>query len=255
MRYKYLFFDGDDTLFDFKRCERSAVQAVLRRHGLPAGGNAADAYSRINDGYWKLLEQGRVRLEDLMTRRFADLLALLEGHEGGRETAAAVEAVGGERLTARPSSLRAAELNRDYVEALGERAYLLPGAEALLRELFGTYHLILITNGLSAVQRSRLDRSPIRNYLEAAFISSELGVAKPDPAYFDAVCQALGIPVEQRRTILVIGDSLTADIQGAVRSGLDSCWFNPFNKERTGAFTPTMTINRLDGLLRLLKER
>jgi HAD superfamily hydrolase (TIGR01549 family) len=87
------------------------------------------------------------------------------------------------------------------------------------------YRLAILTNGLQVVQRARLARSAIRDHISDIIISEEIGCAKPAKAYFDAAFARLGQP--SKREVLMIGDNWVSDIQGAVRYGLDTCWFNP----------------------------
>ena len=86
-------------------------------------------------------------------------------------------------------------------------------------------YLLFDADAVASVQRGRLARAEIKPYLEAAFISEEAGAQKPTKEYFDYVFAHIdGIT---RDNCLVIGDSLTSDIQGAVNYGLASCWYNP----------------------------
>ena len=79
------------------------------------------------------------------------------------------------------------------------------------------------------MQRGRLSRAAIKPYLEAAFISEEAGAQKPTKAYFDYVFARIdGIT---RDNCLLVGDSLTSDIQGANNYGLACCWYNPAGVE------------------------
>jgi HAD superfamily hydrolase (TIGR01549 family) len=83
----------------------------------------------------------------------------------------------------------------------------------------------VVTNGLSEVQRPRLESSAIAPYIEKLFISEEIGAAKPDPAFFEAVFRGIGGPPKSQ--VLIIGDSLTSDMQGGIDYGIDTCWYDP----------------------------
>jgi HAD superfamily hydrolase (TIGR01549 family) len=99
---------------------------------------------------------------------------------------------------------------------------------ALIRSLSERYHLAVVTNGLSEVQRPRLKASAISGLIEKVFISEEIGAAKPEPAFFDAVFREIGVPAKSE--VLIIGDSLNADMQGGINCGIDTCWYNPDGK-------------------------
>ena len=112
-----------------------------------------------------------------------------------------------------------------YIQNLGQGAYLIEGAERVIKSLLGRVGLVLITNGLKDVQRSRLARSTIGDCFSAVVISEEVGAAKPDPRIFQAAFERMGNP--KKEEVLIVGDSLSSDIKGGNAYGIDTCWFNP----------------------------
>ena len=52
-----------------------------------------------------------------------------------------------------------------------------------------------------------------------------MGVTKPDKEFFDMVLEGVNEPKE---TCIVIGDSLSSDMQGAKNASLASVWFMPY---------------------------
>ncbi len=210
--YDLIFFDADQTLFDFRTAERLALRDLLQDLALPADEEQIAAYSRINEEHWRRHENGELTRDQLVVERFASFLQHLG--EGG---------------LARPEQLDAiapAAMNRAYEEALSWHAELLPEAEETLAALAPQYRLALVTNGLASVQHRRLSLSPITRFFEGVFISEELGYSKPDPRFFDAVFARLEKPVARERCLLV-GDSVNADMRGAYQAGLEACWFSP----------------------------
>ncbi|WP_300821135.1 HAD family hydrolase, partial [uncultured Oscillibacter sp.] len=144
-----------------------------------------------------------------------------------------------------------AACNRDYLAALGEGVYPLPHAEAVCRELKAQGHrMYIVTNAVASVQRSRLQGSAFAELFEAAFISEEAGAAKPSRAYFDYVRRRL--PGLTEENALVIGDSLSTDIQGANNAGLPCCWFNPAKKPRRAGLRVDYEISDLRELLNIV---
>ena len=206
MPYPYLLFDADNTLFDFDQAERNAHLLLCRAHGLAFSEEGYQLYHKCNADLWRDFDRGLCTKEYLLVERFRRYLAIT-----------------GER--ADPEAL-----NRDHLRALGEGAMLLPGAEELCRVLSRDHRLYLLTNAVASVQKARFANSAIAPYFQGAFISEEVGVGKPDPAYFDYVFHA--VPGLARDNALVIGDSLTSDIQGANNAGLPCCWFNPKGQPR-----------------------
>lgn len=221
MPYPYLLFDADNTLFDFDQAERNAHLLLCRAHGLAFSEEGYQLYHKCNADLWRDFDRGLCTKEYLLVERFRRYLAIT-----------------GER--ADPEAL-----NRDHLRALGEGAMLLPGAEELCRVLSRDHRLYLLTNAVASVQKARFANSAIAPYFQGAFISEEVGVGKPDSAYFDYVFHA--VPGLARDNALVIGDSLTSDIQGANNAGLPCCWFNPKGQPRPQGL-------RIDYEIRALEE-
>ena len=222
MPYPYLLFDADNTLFDFDQAERNAHLLLCRAHGLAFSEEGYQLYHKCNADLWRDFDRGLCTKEYLLVERFRRYLAIT-----------------GER--ADPEAL-----NRDHLRALGEGAMLLPGAEELCRVLSRDHRLYLLTNAVASVQKTRFANSAIAPYFQGVFISEEVGVGKPDSAYFDYVFHA--VPGLARDNALVIGDSLTSDIQGANNAGLPCCWFNPKGQPRPQGLWIDYEIRALEEL-------
>lgn len=219
MKPTYLLFDADDTLFDFKKAERESIYEVMSHSGLPTTPEVLDKYAVINLQLWKALERGEVSRQELFTLRFTRLLDYIR-QESVWHDEWELGDIDWEQMSGD-------EFNKKFLNALAQQSFLQADVETVIKDLAKNHTLALVTNGVEYVQRSRLSKSPIGQLFSALFISEEIGVEKPDPLFFDRVCEQLNI--EDRQDALVIGDSLTADIRGANLSGIRSCWFNPFN--------------------------
>lgn len=220
MKYKYLLFDADDTLFDFPKASARAFESMCRAHDIPYTPEVYRLYHEINLELWAAFDRGEVTKDFVTLERYVRFLRALA-------------------LDRDP-----AECNRDYLSALGEGVYPLPHAEAVCRELKARGHrMYLITNAVASVQRSRLKGSVFAELFEGAFISEEAGAAKPSKAYFDYVRRRL--PELTEENALVIGDSLATDIRGANNAGLPCCWFNPAGKPREEGLRIDYEINDL----------
>ncbi len=203
MKYPYLLLDADNTLFDFDRSNRVAFDTVCAAFDLPDDDGTFALYERCNNEMWAAFDRGECTKEFLVVERFRNFL----------------RALGAERDPAACNEL--------HLRTLGQQSYLLPYAEEVCRELSREHRLYLVTNAVAAVQRSRLARSSLRQYITDAFISEEAGAAKPDPAYFDYVFAHIeGIT---RENCIVIGDSLSSDMRGANNYGLPCCWYDTRN--------------------------
>ncbi len=205
MNYSTLLMDADDTIFDFPKCEAAALRKALLSFGLSFDRTVCEAFSRINTALWKQFEQNRITRGELRVRRFQELLAAC--FDSGVDSAALADC---------------------YVEALSEQAILLEGAREALEKLSERFSIDIITNGLTQVQKGRFALAGLEKTYQKLFISDEMGVGKPGKAFFDAVLAE--IPEKNRRRILVVGDSLTSDMQGGRNSGLDTCLYDPKGK-------------------------
>ena len=203
MKYPYLLFDADDTLFDFPKASARAFTLMCQTHGIPDPPEVRQLYHDINRELWDAFDRGEVSKEYVTLERYVRLLRAL-----GLE------------------DRDPAQCNEDYLSALGEGVYPLPHAEDVCRELVHRGHkLYILTNAVASVQRSRLRGSVFADLITAAFISEDAGASKPDKAYYEYVCDR--VPELTAENALVIGDSLATDIRGANNAGLPCCWFNP----------------------------
>lgn len=208
MRYDTILFDADNTLLDFTRSEHDALRDCLAVRGLDPDADSTDnaiaCYAVINDGWWKRLERGETTRAALAVGRFADFLAAWG-------------------LDCDP-----ARLAKDYMDTLATKSYMVDGALALCQRLRPHCRLYLITNGTTYIQHGRWDPTPLAPLFDDVFISEDIGADKPSAAYFHHVTSH--IPDFDPSRTLVVGDSLSSDIQGGIHAGLDTCWYNPHGK-------------------------
>lgn len=223
MKYSWILFDVDETLFDFERAEFEALRAVFAQFNLPFLDAYGELYHRCNDQVWVEFERGKISAADLRVERFRRMFA-----EAG--------------LQQDPEAFSSA-----YLPALARGTYLLPGALEVIAALRGHCSLGLLTNGLRDVQRPRIAASALAGRFDVLVISEEVGVAKPHAGIFDAAFAQMGQP--GRGQVLMVGDSLTSDIQGGRNYGLDTCWFNPKGLPADPRFPPTFTIRSLTDVL------
>ena len=226
MKYEFLLFDADHTLFDFNKSEYLALKGALDELELPYDKDCFERYSVINIGYWKMLERGEIDKKSLMLARFVDF-----AREYGFEE-------------------HASELADLYMENLANESHLFDGALELISSLAGRYRLFIITNGVKSTQDGRFSTSPITKYFENIFISEIIGAEKPSREFFSAVESS--IVGYNRDRALVIGDSLSSDIKGALNAGIDCVWFNPSEKKVPDGWNITYNVKDYSEILDLL---
>jgi len=208
VRFPYLLFDADNTLFDFNRANRAAFHQVCTDCELPESEENYRLYESINGALWQAFDRGECTKDFLVVERFRRFLAALG-------------------LSRDPE-----KCNEVHLTTLGRSQVLLPHAEEVCRELAVDHKLYLVTNAVASVQRSRLALSSIAPYITDAFISEEAGASKPSREYFDYVFSR--VPVLTADNCLLIGDSLSSDIRGANNAGIRCVWYNPWGTARSG---------------------
>ena len=206
MPYQYLLFDADNTLLDFAMAEYVSFREMCAVLGIHWTEEAYRVYSEINDAFWKRLEKGEITASVLRVKRFEVFLEW----EGLQREKTAV----GPELPAR--------MNKIYMENVQRQSFLMPRAKEVCGALAQKYPLYIVTNGLAKAQRSRLADAGLDIYFRKLYISEEIGSSKPATDFFAAVMQDIGDPDPSH--YLVIGDSLTSDIDGASGAGMDSVW-------------------------------
>lgn len=226
--YHCLLLDVDGTLLDFGAAESKAFHETMEQFGLPATQEVAQTYRTINKNLWAALEKGQIKRDKLVVRRFEELLAAL-GHTGD-----------------------AAQMNSFYLDRLSEHPDLMPGALEAVKELAEVATLAVVTNGVEHVQEKRLRDSGLGAYMDDVFVSERLGVEKPNRRFFETALRTLGI--ENRSKVLVVGDSLTADVKGGQNAGLDTCWCNWNGEETPSENGPTHAIRSWNELYSIVME-
>ena len=217
MNYDIILLDADGTLLDFSRSEREAVAKTLCEAGLSAEDTVIKAYSEINDALWKLLERGEIQKSVLFYRRFELLLERFCWHGDAHAMA------------------------KRYMELLARKGYLIDGADALCRWLSACARLYIVTNGTEFIQRGRLADSGLLPYIQDVFISDVIGVPKPKVEFFTYVAEH--IPNFNPVRTLIVGDSLTSDMAGGIAFGIDTCWYNPEEKEIPADMQERLTVS------------
>ena len=229
MYYKFLLFDLDHTLLDFDSAEDIALTQLLQEEGVEDIRAYKDYYVPMNKALWKDLEQKKITKQELVNTRFSKLFS----HFG-------IEKDG----------LHLAERYQFY---LAQQGQIFPGVENLLKTLINDgYELYAATNGITYIQTGRIDHSGIAPFFKEIFISEQLHTQKPDTEFYEKI-GAL-ISNFDKNDALMIGDSLSADIQGGNNAGIDTVWYNPDHLENKTQAQPTYEVDSYQALLELLDK-
>ncbi|HCM89551.1 MULTISPECIES: YjjG family noncanonical pyrimidine nucleotidase [Vagococcus] len=227
-KYEYLIFDLDNTLLNFSMSEYYALKALFTKYGVIFNEETLAEYKEINHELWTKLEEGRIKKEIVLETRFTKFF----GRKG--------IVVDGKTA------------DNDYRKLLESRNDIMKDAVELLTELKNSGYIIYAgTNGVGRTQRQRLKNAKMSSFFTELYISEEVGFEKPDVRFFDTIFNQEGITDLSK--VLMIGDSLSSDIRGANRVGIDSVWLNNFS-DTYGEDSPIYECNSLRQIKILLKK-
>ena len=205
-----LLWDMDETLLNFAAAERAAINALFQEFGF---GECSDAmlerYSKINRSYWERLERKELTKPEILVGRFRDFFEA-EGLD----------------------STVAAEFNEKYQLSLGDTIVFRDDSYNIVKSLRGKVKQYVVSNGTIAAQTKKLRLSGFGDLMDGVFLSEDLGVEKPDILFFEKVFEK--IHPEDKSQVMIVGDSLTSDIQGGNNAGIMTCWYNPEQKPYQG---------------------
>lgn len=227
MNYPVILFDADDTLFDFTASQLHSFRKTLEHFKIEDRFTEIfQTYSEISIELWKRIEKGEISKEFLKVHRFHQTFEI---HKIDHDPQAASDM---------------------YLNFLPENVHLIPGSIEVCKTLSQRSRLGIVTNGIAPVQKRRLANSDLRNWIEFMVISDECGFAKPDKRIFEYALEKAGH--SDFSTVVMVGDRLEADILGANRMGIKSCWFNPHKLENTTDIVPNFEVHSLEQLLDII---
>lgn len=228
MKKFVLLLDADDTLLDFKRCERRSIENTLTNFGLRCDEETISEYVRINLECWKMLECGKITRKRLDSLRFEVLFDKF-GMNG----------------------VDPAEAGAYYRQQLNCSYFYIDGCHEFLSEMKKICRLYIVTNGTKPTQIQRLKGAGIDEYFDGFFYSEQIGCAKPYKGFFDYVFA--NIEDFDKSRCALMGDSLSSDIAGANASGITSIWYNPDCVTDTGKVEPDYVVQNYDDASTLIK--
>ena len=238
MNYKLVLIDLDDTLFDYPKTEKTAFRNTFEELGFFVESDLEYAkkeeiYEKLKDRYkdvnlqlWKDLEKGAVDKDRLKVVRFEKII---------------------EEFDLKYDPYEMSEL---YLKKLGEGIFPFEATEKLCEYLHSKYKVGIVTNGIKEVQYSRIENSEIAKDIDKIIISDEVGVNKPDKRIFEYAMNYLEIM--DKSEVIMIGDSLGADIKGGQNAGIDTCWVNLRNNVNDTGIIPKYEVNKLEKLFEIL---
>lgn len=201
-----IFIDIDNTLLDFGKCSESSIIKAFKDNNLVFTDNVINTFHKINNKLWSQIEDGSLTKEGLHQIRWKLIFEQLKIDFNG------------------------VEFENQFVSNLRESHETVEGAYEFLKYLSDkNYTLCAASNGPYEQQCHRLECADMIKYFKHIFVSENIGIAKPNVKFFEECNSRLGnIPKEE---MLLIGDSLSADIVGGINYGIKTCWFNYANSD------------------------
>ncbi|MGN1183124.1 MAG: YjjG family noncanonical pyrimidine nucleotidase [Faecalibacillus sp.] len=197
---KIVLLDVDDTLLDFYQCSLLSLRKTFQACQLEFKDEYYPIFKEINDELWRQLERKEITKEELFSTRFQLIFDAL-GLKGDEQKARNV-----------------------FKEQLDDSYEVIPHAKDLLEYLSKEYHLYVVSNSSEKRQLNRLTKAGFIHYFRDIYTSEKMNAIKPEQAFFDACFQEMNYP--DKNDVVLIGDSLTADIQGAIQYGIKPIWFH-----------------------------
>lgn len=225
-KFNLVLFDADGTLFNYDMAEGVALQKTFEHHQFEYCDDIRNRYRVINSKMWNEFENGRMDKVDLQRGRFKSLL-----EESNLKADADV-------------------FNSIYLDFLAEGGHLIYGALEVCRELSFHCTLAIVTNGIARTQKSRLKNSAIQPYIKYTIVSEDAGYQKPHHGFFQYAFSVCG--QHDKDKVIIVGDSLRADIKGGSDFGITTCWYNPEGRIENNGLRSDYEIKDLRELLGII---
>lgn len=222
MKYQWILFDADETLFRFDAYQ--GLKLMFSRFDIDFTAQDYAHYQRVNLPLWVDYQEGKMSASQVQNRRF--------------------------ELWAERLDVSTQRLNSDFLASMADICSLLPGAKELIQALTGKVNMGIITNGFTALQQVRLERTGLQDIFHPLVISEQVGIAKPDVGIFEHAFAQMDNPAKDQ--ILMVGDNPHSDIAGGINAGIHTCWLNVENHDKPEGIEPDHQVASLAELQSLL---
>lgn len=222
---KGIFFDIDDTIFDFTKCSEKALKETCDFFNVTFNEYILNEYRTIDDILWKKQKLGIYTINEVLELRSNYMMEVM-------------------KIESNDMTFKDV-----YLDKLGETYELVDDIEHVLMELKKKgYSLYCASNGFYTMQKYRLEKANLLDYFQELFVSDKVGFEKPNRKFFEHCLHNTGYTY---REVMMIGDSLLADIEGAINVGWKACYFNRKNNYN---HTKSLEIKEMKELLNIIWE-
>lgn len=227
-KFTTVFVDADETLYDFHKGEYESLKATLLTLGIEWKPQYSEIYKEENKKAWIAYECNEITRDEMKVKRFASFFDRV-----GLQVTMSLDRV-----------------NDIYIRNLSQCGYLFDGASDFIKRLTLIAGVYIATNGLVKTQSNRFKISGLDKIVDGIYISEAIGFNKPSKEYFEYILNELNITDKSKAVIL--GDSLTADMQGGKNAGIATCLYDPQNKVKEHSLCDYI-INSYDEFFEILK--
>lgn len=228
-KYKHVFFDFDNTLWDFTQNSKESLHQIYTKYNLERFFKDFETfyneYEKTNQELWEEYRQGNISRETLSIRRFYFISELLDIQKYTPEA-----------------------LNREYLALTTQKTKVIDYAHEILQYLKNKYSVHIITDGFFEVQIIKLQTAKINPLIDKVITAEEIGVLKPNKKLFDYALEKTGASKEES---IMIGDDYDNDIIGAMNAGIDQIFFNTKGIKNLPK-KPTFEISKLEEIKNIL---
>lgn len=239
-KYESLIFDLDDTLIDNNESIKYAFKIVIDKLGIKYNDSLFKKWKSFDNDYWHGWENDKIPIPKYITN-LEDKIIYLRANRF--------------KLFFKDYKLSFKDcinINEIYCDMLGENIIEIEDASKLLKELNNSYKIYIGTNGPKNAALKKLEKAKLNCFISDIVSSEEVGFSKPRKEFFNYLINKM--ENKDKSKMLLIGDSLTTDVLGGMYNNIDTCWFNPMNKELPDEYKPTYTVSKLLQLKMKIKK-
>ena len=199
---KTVLIDVDDTLLDFKECSITAIKQSMLDFNFLYKDEYYDVFQKENNKLWQMIENKTLTIEELHQIRWKNIFNYIK--------------LEGDYIA----------FEEHFVNYLKESSIPVFGANSLLEYLHKRYQIYVVSNATNRQQYRRLEKANMTPFIDKIFTSIDLGYSKPSKEFFQLCLEGLN-----KDEVIIIGDSLTADIRGGINVGIKTIWFNKYQEK------------------------
>ena len=219
---KTVLIDVDDTILDFKECSIGAIKQSMLDFNFLYKDEYYDVFHRENDKLWHMIENKTLTIDELHQIRWKIIFASI-GLEGDYIA-----------------------FEEHFVNYLKASSIPVLGANSLLKYLHKKYQIYVVSNATNRQQHKRLEKANMTPFIDKIFTSIDIGYSKPSKEFFQICLDGLN-----KDEVIIIGDSLTADIKGGINAGIKTIWFNKY-QEKIPNIHIDYIVNSLEEIKKIL---